>query len=379
MKCANCGSDMRYDVSVVGLVCDYCGTVKNLPKPEDEQVIEDMDFGTAIRGAATDWGISRRPVECKSCGASMFYPPEQMSGICPYCGSSVVVSGEEADLGMAPNAIIPFTMSREEITARFYRWNKFAFWAPEKFRKGKVLENLVPIYIPYWTFEADTVTTYEGRFGYTREVGESTKTNWYQRTGVLEKHLEGITACAGRKFRNDRMLNSVIAFDEGDLIEYSPDVLSGMAAEVYTIGVDEAWKEVKTKGLRKRLMSAVSENEHADHCEDLKCSTEYSNIRFKYVLVPVWLAGAKHNGKIYNVVASGYNGRGNCTRPLSVMKIVMVPVIFLAILILGAITRLLPVFIGLLTILVMAAFIGYIISFALAFADQRENDRKKGR
>ena len=55
MKCANCGSDMRYDVSVVGLVCDYCGTVKNLPKPEDEQVIEDMDFGTAIRGAATDW------------------------------------------------------------------------------------------------------------------------------------------------------------------------------------------------------------------------------------------------------------------------------------------------------------------------------------
>ena len=117
MKCANCGSDMRYDVSVMGLVCDYCGAVKNLPKPEDEQLIGDMDFGTAIRGAATDWGVSRRPVECKSCGAQMFYSPDQMSGICPYCGSFVVVSGEEADLGMAPNAIIPFSMTREEIAA----------------------------------------------------------------------------------------------------------------------------------------------------------------------------------------------------------------------------------------------------------------------
>ena len=118
MKCANCGSDMRYDVSVMGLVCDYCGAVKNLPKPEDEQLIVDMDFGTAIRGAATDWGVSRRPVECKSCGAQMFYSPDQMSGICPYCGSSVVVSGEEADLGMAPNAIIPFSMENR-VTPRY--------------------------------------------------------------------------------------------------------------------------------------------------------------------------------------------------------------------------------------------------------------------
>ena len=379
MKCANCGSDMRYDVSVMGLVCDYCGAVKNLPKPEDEQLIGDMDFGTAIRGAAADWGVSRRPVECKSCGAQMFYSPDQMSGICPYCGSSVVVSGEEADLGMAPNAIIPFSMTREEIAARFYRWNKFAFWSPEKFRKGKVLENLVPIYIPYWTFEADTVTTYTGRFGYTSEVGESTKTNWYQKNGVVEKHIEGISTCASKKFRDDRMLNSVISFKDSDLIEYSPDVLAGMAAEVYTVGVDDAWNAVKTKALRKRLMSAVSENEHADHCEDLKCSTEYSNIRFRYVMVPVWLAGARYKGKIYNVVASGHNGLGKCSRPLTVAKCVWTPILMLAFLIVGAILGLGPLFFGLLMMAIMAGFIIYIVSFFAAFADQRENDRKKRR
>ena len=59
-------------------------------------------------------------------------------------------------------------------------------------------------------------------------------------------------------------------------------------------------------------------------------STEYSNIKFRYILIPVWISACKYNGKVYNVVASGHNGRGNCHRPVSVLKMILLILIILA-------------------------------------------------
>ena len=143
MKCANCGGTMRYDVAGYCLVCDHCGTSRPLHKPEEEFVSEERDFESAVRDASKDWGTARRAANCKQCGALMLYPSDQMSGICPYCGSAIVLSAEEMNCGIAPSGVIPFKTTKEEVEKNFYKWNKFALWSPEHFRKGKVLGNLV--------------------------------------------------------------------------------------------------------------------------------------------------------------------------------------------------------------------------------------------
>ena len=206
MKCSNCGGTLRYDIASYGLVCDLCGTVKRLYRPEESAAIGEFDFATALRGNGTNWGVTKRLVTCKSCGAALLSDPDQMSGMCPYCGSAVVLSAEDADCGVAPSAIIPFTLTKEQVAEKFYRWNKFAFWSPEKFRRGKILSDLVPLYIPYWSFEADAVTTYSGKFGYTVGSGDSAKTNVYLKTGIAEKHISEFNVCGSRKFFNDKML-----------------------------------------------------------------------------------------------------------------------------------------------------------------------------
>ena len=378
MKCNSCGGTLRYDVARYGLVCDFCGSFKPLHRPEEGAVVGEMDFASAIRIADTNWGVTRRLVTCKSCGAQMLYDSDQMSAMCPFCGSAIVLSAEEANCGIAPNAIIPFSITKEQVTERFYRWNKFAFWSPEKFRKGKVLGNATPVYIPYWTFDADAVTTYSGKFGYTTGSGDSSTTSYYIKTGICEKHIDDYCVCGSRKFSNDQMLNSVAKFKPRELMAYSPEILSGMPAEIYTIGIDEAWVSAKNGGLRKKIADAVKDHEHADSCTELRFSTEYYNVKYRYVLVPVWLSGCRYGGQIYNVAASGHNGKGNCTRPLSIAKFVT---FLLAILACFALSSYFKV-VGLFVALGMAAFfifaIVYAVLFFVAFSEQRAQERMKG-
>lgn len=377
MKCGSCGGTLRYDIASYGLVCDFCGTVRRLHRPEEGAAIGEFDFATALRGSGTNWGVTRRLVACKSCGAQLLYNSDQMSGMCPYCGSAVVLSAEDADCGVAPSAIIPFTLTKEQVAEKFYRWNKFAFWSPEKFRRGKILSELTLVYIPYWSFEADAVTTYSGRFGHTVGSGDRERTDWYQKTGIAEKHISEFNVCGSRKFFNDKMLNSVVSFKSRECLPYTPETLSGMAAEIYTIGIDEAWNYAKTTGLKKEIMESTREHEHADCYSNLVYSTEYYNVKFKYVLVPVYLAGCRYGGKIYNVVASGTNGRGKCGRPISIAKFIITPLLFVAYFVIGAILKMDFWYFQIGMMLPFLAIALFVVMFMVAFRKQREQEAKE--
>ncbi len=377
MKCGSCGGTLRYDIASYGLVCDFCGTVRRLHRPEEGAAIGEFDFATALRGSGTNWGVTRRLVACKNCGAQLLYNSDQMSGMCPYCGSAVVLSAEDADCGVAPSAIIPFTLTKEQVAEKFYRWNKFAFWSPEKFRRGKILSDLTPVYIPYWSFEADAVTTYSGRFGHTVGSGDRERTDWYQKTGIAEKHISEYNVCGSRKFFNDKMLNSVVSFKSRECLPYTPETLSGMAAEIYTIGIDEAWNYAKTTGLKKEIMESTREHEHADCYSNLVYSTEYYNVKFKYVLVPVYLAGCRYGGKIYNVVASGTNGRGKCGRPISIAKFIITPLLFVAYFVIGAILKMDFWYFQIGMMLPFLAIALFVVMFMVAFSKQREQEAKE--
>jgi len=330
MKCNSCGATMRYDVASYGCVCDSCGNIRRLHRPEEGLVVGEFDFNAAIAKAPSEWGIARKIVTCKNCGAVLLNDSDQMSGLCPFCGSNIVLADAE-NCGIAPTAIIPFSTTKEQVIENYYKWNKFAIWSPEKFRKGKFLGDLVGLYVPYWVFDADTVTTYVGEFGYDHDVGDSVRTDWYTRSGIIEKHIDDFSVCASRKFSQDKMLNQVIRFEERELVPYTPDALAGFSAEKYTIGINEAWNMGKVSGIKSKLEYAIRTNERADRVRKLQYSTEYTNVRYKYVLVPAWLTASVYNGQVYNVVASGHNNRGNCNRPVSVAKIILIVLAILGI------------------------------------------------
>ena len=150
-----------------------------------------------------------------------------------------------------------------------------------------------------------------------------------------------------------------------------------MAAEIYTIGIDEAWNYAKTTGLKKEIMESTREHGHADCYSNLVYSTEYYNVKFKYVLVPVYLAGCRYGGKIYNVVASGTNGRGKCGRPISIAKFIITPLLFVAYFVIGAILKMDFWYFQIGMMLPFLAIALFVVMFMVAFSKQREQEAKE--
>ncbi len=350
MNCKNCGAVIRYDPKTYSLICDSCGFSKVLPKPDETFAVEEKDFSSAVDNASRDWQTDLRTVTCKQCGTVTYNDPNQISGICPYCGSTTVLDNSELADSIAPSAVIPFRMSKEDIASKFYKWNKWAFWTPEKFRKGAILDDLKGVYVPYWTFDADSHSSYSGRFGITVTNGDDTSTKWHDGNGGFDLFIDDKIVCGSKRFVSYKKLKNIIIFNKDDLIPYTPEALLGFSAEKYTIGLEESW-EIAKQELKKRMLNKACDNESADFYDKNKTqiTTEYRNIKYRYILVPMWLSATRYKDKVYNVIASGIDGRGDAQRPISVAKIMIIILLLVGIF-------LLPVILGLIFQFIVIAY-----------------------
>ena len=320
-KCPNCSATLRFEPAKAGLVCDYCGYSVKL-EDVTAGAVEEIDFASAIDKSSTDWGINTHTVKCGQCGAVTINDAMQISGSCPFCGSVNIVENDAGDKTIAPNAVIPFKISKEEALKSLNSWFRKALFAPESFRKGKHLKDLTGVYVPYWTFDTDTVTRYSGSFGYIEYTKDSTRTKYRQRSGRHDEFIDDYLVSASRKIYGNKFFRHVSTFDKAAVIPYTPDVLAGFVAERYSIGLDEAWSYAR-RGISERMKGRAIAEERADCVDKYQATTDFSNVKFKYLLAPMWLASFQHDGKVYHIVMNGQNGMRNCTWPLSTLKVVL--------------------------------------------------------
>ena len=99
-------------------------------------------------------------------------------------------------------------------------------------------------------------------------------------------------------------------------------------AEGYGIPVEQAYGEARA------IMNGVIEGDvrrdiGGDQQRIGEIRTEVGALTFKHVLLPVWLAAYKYNGKSYRFVVNGQSGRVQGDRPYSVWKIAFAVVLAL--------------------------------------------------
>ena len=164
IKCSGCGGTIKFDPSTSKLVCPFCGTTKEIPLPEDGTVIEEHDFYSVIQRASVNWGTVKKLIVCSNCGGQTLYDDSQISGCCPFCGSTSVMPVAENEKIMAPEAVIPFVVNNEKADRCFRDFVKKKRFVPKAVKECK-LENLVGLYLPFWTFDTDTISSYEAWIG----------------------------------------------------------------------------------------------------------------------------------------------------------------------------------------------------------------------
>jgi len=343
-KCPSCGGTMDYDPATGGLHCPYCdhteeiptATVENNRGGMSESAVE-LSLEDAENVENCDWGVATKTVICKSCGAESIYDVQEISAVCPYCGSNQVMEAND-EKTMAPGGVVPFKISQTEASNRFISWIKRKFFAPKLAKESARADKFTGMYLPYWTFDAQTESSYFGEFGKDRivtdkEGNKKTVTDWYKTSGFYSEFIDDELVC-GTTQHDTSMLRGLEPFDTADNKVYKPEYVAGFGAERYTVGIKAAWEKAKN-AIKSKLHSAICNKilrEHnADHTRNVVVNTEYSKMTYKYLLLPVWMSSFKYNDKVYRFMVNGQNGKVSGQSPVSGIKVFLTILVIVAI------------------------------------------------
>ena len=328
-KCPNCGATVVFDPATGGMHCDYCGYTCELPKPEDGNEICEMDFESAIHTESFNWGEQKKEVQCKQCGAVTVYDALETAAVCPFCGSTSVMPAATENT-IAPGAVCPFVVTKDQAGERFSKWLKGKLFAPKKAKQSARPESFQGVYLPYWTYDAQTTSNFTARAGFDKRVKDRdgnvrTETDWRHVNGVYQEFFDDVTIMASKR-QSDSGVRACEPFDFSKLVPYSPQVVAGFVAERYSIGLKEGWESAQ-KNIQSRLYSSISSyvrhHWHADRSDSVRFSTLYSNITYKYLLVPTWISSFKYKDKVYQFAVNGQTGKVGGSAPVSAWRVLI--------------------------------------------------------
>jgi len=326
VHCPSCGGTIgvKFDPVKNTLHCPFCGKETKLPEPGSAPVVEELDFNSAVQRASVNWGKIKKLVECSNCGGQALYDAEQVTGACPFCGSTSVTSAAENPQIMAPAAIIPFAVPKDQARQCFLNYLHRRKLVDKKVYNFE-LENLTALYLPFWTFDSYTIASYIEEIWYAT-IGGNSYSKYFK--GVWGHTFDDLVILASDKFRHP-FISKVQNFDFEKAVPYSPEYLAGIPAERYTVGLNDAWERAK-KLMPKTIEKEIKKYEkklHGGTPLTPKYASSHYNVKFRYLLAPVYLATYKHGKNTLRLAINGQTGEACGDVPTILLKMILLFII----------------------------------------------------
>lgn len=345
--CDQCGADTRFDPEHGQLICDHCGHSEQIkPVRSKHNAIRELDFKDAINARLPEMEIEEtRVLSCPNCAAQVELGGADHAAECPFCATPVV-TGTGTHRHIKPKGVLPFAIDERSARKSMTDWLGRLWFAPnglqEYARKGRKMQG---IYVPFWTYDADTKSSYQGERGTIyyetqtvmrdgkRETIQVQKIRWRAASGRVARFFDDVLVLASKSLPK-RFTDNLEPWDLTALEPYSPEYLAGFRAEGYTVeladGFDEARDYMDRVIERDVRFDIGGDRQRIHHVE-----TAIKDVTFKHILLPVWLAAYKYRGKTYRFVVNGSTGRVQGERPYSAWKITFA--VLLGLIVAGAI------------------------------------------
>ena len=336
--CDQCGADFRFDPAEGKLKCDHCGNESELTAPRPEGGIKELDFKAALEARLPEAEIEEtRVLTCPNCAAQVEFDADSHAAECPFCATPVVTdTGTHRHI--KPRGLLPFALDERAGRKAMTDWLGSLWFAPnglqEYARKGRKMNG---IYVPYWTFDANTQSNYRGERGTVyyetrtvtrngkRETQRVQKIRWRGKSGRVARFFDDVLVLASKSLPK-RYTDNLQPWDLAALEPYSPEYLAGFRAEAYTIELDEGFHEARAH-MDRVIERDVRFDIGGDRQRIHNIDTMVSDVTFKHVLLPVWMAAYKYRGQTYRFVVNGRTGRVQGERPYSAIKITIAVVL----------------------------------------------------
>ena len=199
-----------------------------------------------------------------------------------------------------------------------------------------VTDAIKGIYTPYWTYDSNAESHYVGQRGtwhyrtvsYTAvENGKTVSrtrqeryTIWTMTTGTVRNLFDDILVNASHSLPRD-FADQLEPWPLDQIKSFTPEFLSGFLSEKYQVDLKNGFAFAKTK-MEREINDTVRRDIGGDEQRVMSLSTEYRDITFKHILLPIYISAYRYNNKVYRFLVNGATGKVKGERPWSIWKII---------------------------------------------------------
>lgn len=339
LACSGCGALLTFKPGTLSLTCNYCGATTAIASPDVQGKVEETDLGSFLEeNFAREASIEAVSVKCETCGATSTLSNHVTADACPFCGTALVVRGGDNTRMHRPQYVLPFVLDKNAAMSRFASWLKGLWFAPNNLKHyADRADKLVGVYLPFWTFDCKTDSSYTGQRGENYYVTENytvvengrnvtrsrqvQKTRWYPASGRVNNAFDDIVIEATTTLERSA-LRRLEPWDLDKLVPYDDKFLSGFRTLAYDsdlrAGYDEA-KQVMQPAIESTVRRDIGGDKQLIHY----VNTTYHDATFKHVLLPVWVSAYKYKDKLYQFFVNARTGEVQGKRPYSAAKITL--------------------------------------------------------
>jgi ribosomal protein S27E len=113
------------------LTCPYCNHKEQIPESADQIEEHSFEQYLQIRPEQMQQLVANAlEVQCQSCGALITFTPPEVARRCDFCGVDIVAQPKSADPIFAPDGVLPFRITQQQVDADQRRWLNSRWFVP---------------------------------------------------------------------------------------------------------------------------------------------------------------------------------------------------------------------------------------------------------
>ena len=303
--CPNCGGNLRFDISLQKLHCDYCGTnLDPYSYEKKKDAVESQVFETTV-------------YTCPQCGGEIMTTNVSATGFCTYCGASTILDSRIRN-EERPARIIPFQKTKEDCKKSFAAMMRRSLYAPKELKSPEYLENFRGIYIPYWMYDFK-INQIKGMRGSTSaRHGDYIVTKHYSLNCDMDTSYNGVSFDASSSL-DDSLSESIAPFDANGAKDFTPSFLCGFYADTADVPANTYKGDALSliaEDVVDRAKSQIFPGRGAVTPADPERVLRYSSSKPACAMFPVWFLTYRHKDRVAYAVMNGQTGKISSDLPI---------------------------------------------------------------
>ena len=303
--CPNCGGNLRFDISLQKLHCDYCGTdLDPYSYEKKKDAVESQVFETTV-------------YTCPQCGGEIMTTNVSATGFCTYCGASTILDSRIRN-EKRPARIIPFQKTKEDCKKSFAAMMRRSLYAPKELKSSEYLENFRGIYIPYWMYDFK-INQIKGMRGSTSaRHGDYIVTKHYSLNCDMDTSYNGVSFDASSSL-DDSLSESIAPFDANGAKDFTPSFLCGFYADTADVPANTYKGDALSliaEDVVDRAKSQIFPGRGAVTPSDPERVLRYSSSKPACAMFPVWFLTYRQKDRVAYAVMNGQTGKISSDLPI---------------------------------------------------------------